>query len=442
MFCVQNMGGKTVRRVAQRLQGSVNDKVGGGTVNKVCVYWLSGRCTRNPCRFLHLESPTSKPSKQSQDRRSNTWNRSPSNSVKNSSTSHGGGFETESKIARKTQSTVCQYLLSADCMRGEKCEDLHSWFCGNGLAMVARLDGHNKAVTGIAFPSGSDKLLTGCKDKTVRVWDSNTGQCVRGVNMSGEVGSLICHDPWVFVGLTNAVKAWNIETKEELNLTGPVGQVYAVTSKKGVLFAGTQDGTILAWKSNSQTNCHDLVASMKGHSGGVVSLVGDAKNRLYSGSMDHTIRVWESDTFECIHTLNGHTDVVMSVGLWDVFLLSCSLDGTIKVWAPTEGGGREVCYTHKEGHGVLALGGICDAEAKPILLCSCNDNSVRLYDLPSFAERGRLFTKSEVRTIEKGPSGLFFTGDGMGQVTVWKLAGEASAAASCTLASDKPMSAP
>ncbi|XP_057508497.1 zinc finger CCCH domain-containing protein 63-like [Actinidia eriantha] len=106
------------------------------------------------------------------------------------------------------------------------------------------------------------------------------------------------------------------------------------------------------------------------------------------------------------------------------------------VWAPTEGGGREVCYTHKEGHGVLALGGICDAEAKPILLCSCNDNSVRLYDLPS------LFTKSEVRTIEKGPYGLFFTGDGMGQVTVWKLAGEASAAASCTLASDKPMSAP
>ncbi|GFY99620.1 hypothetical protein Acr_13g0010200 [Actinidia rufa] len=159
------MGGKTVRRVAKRLQGSVNDKVGGGTVNKVCVYWLSGRCTRNPCRFLHLESPTSKPSKQSQDRRSNTWHRSPSNSVKNSSTSHGGGFETESKIARKTQST-----------------------------------------------------------------------CVGGVNMSGEVGSLICHDPWVFVGLTNAVKAWNIQTQEELNLTGPVGQVYALTFEKGRSF--------------------------------------------------------------------------------------------------------------------------------------------------------------------------------------------------------------
>ncbi|GFY85945.1 WD-40 repeat family protein [Actinidia rufa] len=55
-----------------------------------------------------------------------------------------------------------------------------------------------------------------------------------------EVGSLICEDPWVFVGLTNAVKAWNIQTQAELNLTGPVGQVYAMVAYKGVLFAGTQ----------------------------------------------------------------------------------------------------------------------------------------------------------------------------------------------------------
>ena len=33
--------------------------------------------------------------------------------------------------------------------------------------------------------------------------------------------------------------------------------------------------------------------------------------------------------------------------------------------------------------GVLALSGMNDDQAKPVLLCSCNDNSVRLYDLPS-----------------------------------------------------------
>ncbi|PSS24341.1 Zinc finger CCCH domain-containing protein [Actinidia chinensis var. chinensis] len=417
---------KAARGVSERAQRSVCDRVRGGTVNNVCSYWLAGRCTRNPCRFLHMESPPSKPPKQSQYRHSNTWHRSSNNSVKNSSASPGERSGSECKMAKKTQTTVCQYWILGNCVRGEKCEHLHSWFCGNGFSMVAKLEGHTKAVTGITLPSGSDKLYTSCKDKTVRVWDCNTCQCVDVVNLLGEIGSLISEGPWVFVGLPNAVKAWNIQTQAELTLSGPVGQVYTMVVDNGVLFAGTRDGTILAWKSSSQTNCPELAASMKGHSGGVVSLVTGANNRLYSGSMDHTIRVWDCNTFECIHTLNGHTDVVMSVLCWDSYLLSCSLDGTIKVWCATEDGGIEVCYTHKEEHGVLALCGIHDAEAKPILLCSCNDSSVRLYDLPSFAERGRLFAKREVRLIQIGPAGLFFTGDATGQLAVWKLAGEAS----------------
>ena len=33
-------------------------------------------------------------------------------------------------------------------------------------------------VSGIALPSGSDKLYTGSKDQTVRVWDCASGQAV------------------------------------------------------------------------------------------------------------------------------------------------------------------------------------------------------------------------------------------------------------------------
>lgn len=33
-------------------------------------------------------------------------------------------------------------------------------------------------VTGIALPSGSDKLYTGSKDESVRVWDCQSGQVV------------------------------------------------------------------------------------------------------------------------------------------------------------------------------------------------------------------------------------------------------------------------
>lgn len=86
--------------------------------------------------------------------------------------------------------------------------------------------------------------------------------------------------------------------------------------------------------------------------------------------------MWELETLQCIRTLTEHTSVVMSVLCWDQFLLSCSLDQTIKagisvciftnnirrravnsplylilqVWALTESGTLEVTYTHQEEH--------------------------------------------------------------------------------------------
>nr|GFA46668.1 zinc finger CCCH domain-containing protein 48 [Tanacetum cinerariifolium] len=57
---------------------------------------------------------------------------------------------------------------------------------------------------------------------------------------------------------------------------------------------------------------------------------------------------------------------------------------------------------------------------KPILLCSCKDSGVHIYDLPSFVERGRIFSRQDIQAIQVGPEGLFFTGDAAGVVTVWK----------------------
>jgi hypothetical protein len=37
-----------------------------------------------------------------------------------------------------------------------------------------------------------------------------------------------------------------------------------------------------------------------------------------------------------------------------------------------------------------------------------------------FSERGKIFAKQEVRAIQVGPGGLFFTGDGSGEVKVWQ----------------------
>ncbi|XP_058008339.1 zinc finger CCCH domain-containing protein 63-like isoform X2 [Hevea brasiliensis] len=123
----------------------------------------------------------------------------------------------------------------------------------------------------------------------------------------------------------------------------------ALPSRSDKLFF--QDGIILAWKGSTENpNPFELSLSLEGHTAAVICLTVGEK-RLYSGSMDNTVRTRPA----------------------------------------TEGGNLEVFYTHNEEHGVIALCEMPDAEAKPILFCSCNDDSICLYDLPLFNERGRIF---------------------------------------------------
>jgi hypothetical protein len=42
-----------------------------------------------------------------------------------------------------------------------------------------------------------------------------------------------------------------------------------------------------------------------------------------------------------------------------------------------------------------------------------------LFTMFRFSEKGKMFAKQEIRAIQTGPGGLFFTGDGTGQVRVW-----------------------
>ncbi|XP_024993188.1 zinc finger CCCH domain-containing protein 48-like isoform X2 [Cynara cardunculus var. scolymus] len=415
----------------------------------VCKYWLEGRCTRNPCKFLH-----SQPAKTSSKQSKYTWKNPVSFKSENSPPIENAQrtilknkldcCQNQSKSTLKTQQKLtevnvgqsksipkiqqkkhklCNYWVTESCKKGDKCENLHSWFSGNGLSMVSRLEGHTKAVTGIALPSGSNKLYCGSKDKSLRVWDCNSGQCGAVLDFDDECATLVNEGPWIFVGLRDMIKAWNLNTQHELVIRGNGGQVNAITMFEDILFAGMEDGTVLSWKSTSETSFSGEPTSLVGHTKSVLSLIVGAK-RLFSGSADQTIRVWDAESLECVHVLNGHTDDVTTVLCWDHYLLSGSLDKKIKVWAATGSGNIEEVYEHDVDDGVLAFCGMHDAEAKPILLCSCKDNGVCLYDLPSFVGRGRVLSTVDIQTTQIGHGGLFFTGDAAGLVSVWKLHGE------------------
>ncbi|XP_047316130.1 zinc finger CCCH domain-containing protein 48-like isoform X2 [Impatiens glandulifera] len=324
--------------------------------HKVCYHWRAGKCNRFSCPFLHreLSAPYSNYNdgislvKRSQGFSDdhNSIRRSPN--FNGTSTwgrvySGGGG----SRVVTKTEK-LCNFWSQGSCSFRDKCRYLHSW-CTGDFSLLTQLEGHQKVVTGITMPSGSDKLYTASKDETIRLWDCQSGQCAGVINLGGEIGCMLNEGPWIFVGLPHMVKASNTQTNAMLTLGGPVGQVYSLVVGNDMLFSGTQDGTILAWKFNAAANNFEPAASLKGHNHAVVTLIVGA-NRLYSGSMDHSIRVWSLDNLQCLQTLADHKSVVMSILCWEQFLLSCSLDKTIKVWAATGSGNLEVTYTHNEEH--------------------------------------------------------------------------------------------
>ncbi|KAK4411344.1 Zinc finger CCCH domain-containing protein 17 [Sesamum angolense] len=424
-------------RTANRV--SIFDRVGGQPVKtQVCTYWLAGRCKRNPCRFLHRELPPPQShetqlappkdicgmqSKKKTWRRPNYYNQS-SRQKAQSEVLTAVRTEPEKLTTQKGQPKQCKYWVTGNCVQGDKCKDLHSWFSGSGFTLLRKLEGHTKAITGISFPSGSEKLYSCSKDKSIRAWDSHTGQCAGSVITDGEAGCSISEGPWLLVGLQSALKGWKLQTQADFSFSLLPGLVCSMVLDDDKLFAGMEDGSLLMWKLNLETVTLEAAEQRKEHHGAVCSLVLGSNNRLYSGSRDGTIRVWDRQNLQCLHTLYGHTRDVMAIICWDNYLLSASLDNTLKIWAATESGSIEVIHEIKEDCGFTALCGIHDAEAKPILLCACNDNTVRLYDLPSFTERGRIFSKREVEVIEIGSNGLFFTGDASGEIAVWKLLGD------------------
>ncbi|KAJ4888491.1 Zinc finger CCCH domain-containing protein 59 [Raphanus sativus] len=374
---------------------------------------------------------------------------------RSSSVSDTRGWGSNDRGSPKRKECVCKFWKAGNCKKGDQCSFLHSWTSLPGMVMVAALEGHKKDLKGIALPQGSDKLFSASSDGTLRIWDCHTGQCVHTINLQAEAGSLMSEGPWVFLGLPNAVKAFNVQTSKDLHLNGVVGQVRAMTAGNGMLFAGTSSGSISVWKATeTESDPFTYLTSLEGHHSGEVTCFIVGGQRLYSGSVDRTIKVWDLNTLECTMTLRQHTDTVTSLLCWDQYLISSSLDGTIKVWSSSENDSLKVTHTRRQEQvsllytlfplqtttfmkkmclngffldgleqSVHTLCGMSDADGKPIVFCSYENGTVSICDLPSFEERGKMFSTNTVGAITVGPEGLLFNGDKSGKLRVWSLAG-------------------
>ncbi|KAJ3402300.1 hypothetical protein HDV05_008600, partial [Chytridiales sp. JEL 0842] len=228
---------------------------------------------------------------------------------------------------------------------------------------IRELKGHTDGVMCLQFDDCNGTLVTGSYDSTVRVWDVETGECLKVLTGHTRcVRGLQFDDNKLVSGsIDRTIRIWSMKTFECIRvMEGHTDAVVCVNFDDKLLASGSADGTIRVWNIGAG-KCFVIRA----HNDWVNKVAIYEKTKLFSCSDDHTIKLWNLETKELIRSFMGHTQQVQSLQIsvphrrdprasmeskgLEPRLVTGSLDSTVKVWKIDTGECVRTLFGHKEG---------------------------------------------------------------------------------------------
>lgn len=196
--------------------------------------------------------------------------------------------------------------------------------------LVAAAEGHLAMIKDVAFTPDGRQLVSSSDDKTIRVWDLETGETVRTIR--GEIAP----------GATGKIYAMALSSDGRWLATG--GKFHP------------SDG-----EAASVIRLYDflsgrLIALLAGHEDAVIGLAFSADSEhLISGSVDKAAMIWDVGSRKLKHRLDGHTDVVYAVGFTPdgKRVVTGSDDRDLRLWNAEDG--HPVARMPGHGNKVYAL---------------------------------------------------------------------------------------
>jgi len=209
--------------------------------------------------------------------------------------------------------------------------------CPAGVKLLREFEPHGGTITEISFgPDGRQFVTASGNDRSLKIWDAETGQCLR---------TLTGHSDWVWScdwspdpaanrivsgAHDKSVRIWNPETGECLDtLTGHSSYVYSTAwSGDGrMIVSGSADRTARIWESGRESGTYgehsDALRSCR--------FLSDGQHKISCGN-DETARIWMG-RFNTLATLRcGAIVWSISVNPRDGRIAAACGDGAIRIW--------------------------------------------------------------------------------------------------------------
>ncbi|KIJ08699.1 hypothetical protein PAXINDRAFT_102486 [Paxillus involutus ATCC 200175] len=316
---------------------------------------------------------------------------------------------------------------------------------------LVTLSGHEDIIYRMLYLAGGKRLVTCSQDKTVRIWNVETGE---------QEGSSMEHDGWLeglavtrdekrilSGGLGKRLVIWDVETRQVVEewlgddttagirciSMSPDGDLVASGHGQGGVIVREMDGGTIKYslKSGSDgvnalcfspdgtklacgggdairvfdVDSGDLILGpIEGHTRDVFSAVWSLDgSQLFTSSWDHTIRHWDSESGEAIgEPWTGHTSDVTSLSLSPdgMKLASVSIDNTVRFWGTDSGDPIGEPLHHEDN-----LWAVTFSPSGEFVACGGSDKQVSIWRVPwwgdSKEEKHRSFLDRPAVTIPR-----------------------------------------
>jgi WD40 repeat protein len=208
--------------------------------------------------------------------------------------------------------------------------------------MLRVFDVHRDNVTSVAFSPDGKTIASGSLDKTVAICDVLSGRLIRKLEDHADDVNAVVFSPdgksLASGSRDHTIDIWDSATGEVIHTidTGSEVRALAFSPAGDVLASGNADNSVRLWRTDSG----EPLRSMTGHAAPLRAVAFSPDGKLVaSASDDKLIKLWNTEDGQLIRTLSGHSGIVTSI----VFtrdgsaLASGSHDKTVKLWDVASG---------------------------------------------------------------------------------------------------------